>query len=241
MLGVFVLLLGIVLPKGAGNSGTASASKSGSQNREENYFALIAKAGIIPIFGCIIMMGFLRDGIESWLPTLYSEAFSRSSEESVLVSVILPLFSILSISIITVLRKTRLFSNEIRGSAILFLASLAFCIPTVLMIKLEATVFRFICLLLSGLVCACMHGCNFLLISCLPGRFASHGRAATTSGFCNACTYVGAAISNYGIGVIAENLGWTATVISWIIVSALGILLAVFAFRKYSGFIKSEN
>jgi hypothetical protein len=44
------------------------------------------------------MMGILRDGIESWLPTLYSEAFNRDASESILVSVALPIFSIISIS-----------------------------------------------------------------------------------------------------------------------------------------------
>jgi sugar phosphate permease len=83
-----------------------------------------------------------------------------------------------------------------------------------------------------------MHGCNFLLISCMPGRFASYRKAATTSGFSNACTYVGAAISMYGIPSDAEAFGWRATVGSWFIVAALGLAASLIAVGAYTAFIK---
>jgi sugar phosphate permease len=86
-----------------------------------------------------------------------------------------------------------------------------------------------------------MHSCNFLLISCVPGRFKKTGRASTVSGCCNACTYIGAAVSMYGIALISDNLGWSATIISWIGICILGVVFAVFAFKKYTGFLKSDK
>ena len=86
-----------------------------------------------------------------------------------------------------------------------------------------------------------MHACNFLFISCLPSRFAKHGKAATTSGFCNAFVYVGAAVSMYGMAIVSEKFGWRATILSWLIVAALGALFAALSYRAYTKFINKEN
>ena len=215
-----------------------------SNNNDENqgsFFALFLKAGIIPIFFAIIMMGFLRDGIESWLPTLYTEAFGREASESILVSAVLPIFSIVSIVAITAAHKTRFFANEALGSAILFLAAIVITIPLTILINFEQSALRLVCLVLAALICACMHAINFLYISCLPGRFAKYGKAATASGFCNACTYIGAAISMYGIAAIAEWMGWSATALSWIFISLLGVVFSIVAYRKYTKFINTTK
>ena len=186
-------------------------------------------------------MGFLRDGIESWLPTLYGEAFGRTASESILVSAILPVFSILSVTAIKIAHKTRLFYNESSGSMVLFCATAALCVPLAIMINFEQAAWRLVCLIIAALICGTMHAVNFLYISCLPGRFAAYGKAATASGFCNAFTYVGAAISMYGIAAVTEWMGWSATAISWILVAALGAVCSLFALRKYTTFLKKSN
>ena len=215
----------------------AQASKAQS----DGFFPLFLRAGLLPIFLSIIAMGFLRDGIESWLPTLYSEAFGRTASESILVSAVLPVFSILSVTAITAAHKTRLFSNESRGSAILFAGAALICVPLAVLINFERTAWRLVCLVLAALICGTMHAINFLYISCVPGRFAAYGRAATASGFCNAFTYVGAAVSMYGIAAVSEWMGWSATAISWILVALLGALCSLLALRKYAAFLKESN
>ena len=189
---------------------TDSVSQTPTGIGMSEYMRLLLSAGIIPIFICIIMMGFLRDGIETWLPTLYCEAFERDASESILISGVLPVFSIISICLITVLRKTKLFKNEALGCAVLFGIGVAIAVPLFFMIENTDAFSRIACLVLVALIAALMHACNFLLISCMPGRFASVGKSATTSGFSNACTYIGAAISMYGIPYVAEGFPSTA-------------------------------
>ncbi len=231
----FVIALRIVLP--ADTSTIASPITQKAVGEKIPIGRIMIEAGILPVFGCIVVTGFLRDGIESWLPTLYSEAFGRESTESILVSVILPIFSILSVAAITAMHKKPLFNNEIRGAGILFALAIVLCVPLALLISNETVAARVICLVLAAVICAAMHAVNFLLISCLPGRFASYGRSSTVSGLTNACIYIGAAASMYGIAVISEALGWSAAVVSWMIIAAAGIVLAVFAYRKYTKFI----
>ena len=203
--------------------------------------AVLVSSGIIPIFGCIIMCGILRDGIETWLPTLYGQAFDREASESILVSMALPIFSVLAVTVVTVLHRRKFFNNEIRGAAVLFLFAAALCLPISLLISVKATFPRFVCLFLAALVCASMHGINFLLISCLPGRFARFGRASTVGGLVNAFVYIGAAAATYGFALISEHAGWSATTLSWMIVGGVGVVLAILAYRKYTAFIDTKD
>ena len=208
---------------------------------EESVIGIFRRTGVIPILVCIVACGFLRDGIESWLPTLYSEAFNRDAGESILVSVILPIFSIVSISLIKIIHRIKIFNNEATGSAVLFLGSAVLCIPLAILISIDAAPARIAALFLTALVCAAMHGVNFLLISCLPGRFSRFCRASTVSGLTNACVYIGAATATYGIALVSEHFGWTATIISWIAVAMIGVIMAIPSFKRYSGFINEEE
>ena len=230
----------IVKEKGEKTPEVNTTSAPVSTKRAEDFDIFLKRAvaaGLIPILVAIVTMGFLRDGIESWLPTLYSEAFGRDASESVLVSVLLPIFSVLSIAIITVLHRSPLFGNEVRGALVIFAMAAITCIPLSILITSEASFIRIICLVLAALVCGFMHAINFLLISCLPGRFSGMGRSATASGFCNACVYVGAAISMYGIAA-TSTFGWNVTAMTWIGIAAVGAIAAFIALKSYSRFIK---
>ncbi len=238
---IFITTMSLVLPKQPLiYVRKAKKSDTGAQKTpsELKLGGLFASTGIIPIFICIIAMGFMRDGIESWLPTLYMEVFNKSSESSILISVALPIFSIISLFAVRAVHKGKTFNNEARGSLILFGASALLCVPLAFLINVKGNFCQILCLLIACIVCALMHSCNFLLISCVPGRFAKTGRASTVSGFCNACTYIGAAASMYGIAFISRVFGWSATICSWIGICLMGVAFAMFAFNKYSKFLK---
>ncbi len=236
---IFIVAMQIILPKNAEKIDT-SATKF--ENAEKiSIWQILIRNGVLPIFVCIIAMGFLRDGIESWLPTLYKEAFNQSSESSILVSVALPIFSIISLFAVRAIHKGKIFNNEVRGAGILFALSIVLCVPLCFLININSSACRIACLLLACVVCAFMHSCNFLLISCVPGRFAKTGRASTVSGFCNACTYIGAAVSMYGIALVSDAFGWSATIIFWIGICLLGVAFAFLAFTKYTKFLHSDN
>ena len=212
--------------------------KKAKKTNSESFAKIAHKAGLFPIFVSIVSMGFLRDGIETWLPSLYANITGKEAAESTLLSSILPIFAIISIVIITLLHKTRLFKNEVLGCMIIFIVCIALSLPLPFIMKHESMLLRGTCLVISALITACMHGINFLLISCLPGRFVKTGRTSTASGITNAFTYVGAAISSYALPAISSRFDWSASAVSWIIVSVIGVTAAIFAIRKYTAFIK---
>ena len=240
---IFLIAMHFVLPKNI-EPKEIESTKEETENQttnKESVYQVFVKNGVLPIFVCIIAMGFLRDGIESWLPTLYSDVFKQSSENSILVSVVLPIFSIISLFAVRAIHKFKLFNNEVRGAGILFALSVVLCIPLYFLIGINNSVCRILCLLLACVVCAFMHSCNFLLISCVPGRFAKTGRASTIGGFCNACTYIGASISMYGIALVSDAFGWNGTIVSWIGVCLLGVIFAILSFKKYTNYLKNDK
>ena len=243
---VFALALHIVLPKRIENTVNAPLKDEKTDvltvaEKSDNLLTVLRKSGIFTVFVCIIVLGFLRDGIESWLPMLYSEAFGKDVSESTLVSMILPVFSIISITLVTALHRKGVLENEVSGSAVLFIVSLVLAVPLAFFVGMDGTFFNIAALLLTAFICAAMHGINFLLISCLPGRFAKIGRSATVSGVCNSCVYIGAAISTYGIALVSEHMGWSVTVATWCVILLIGILFAYLSYRRYTDMIKKEE
>ena len=239
----FAVAMSLIIPKEC----VAEASVPDTSNvpsatvTDEKLMTVLRKSGIFTVFVCIVVVGFLRDGIESWLPMLYSEAFNRDVSSSTLVSIILPIFSILSISIVTVLYRKRILGNEVSGSAILFGISLVLAIPLVFFLGMDGAFFRVAALFITACICGAMHGVNFLLISCLPGRFAKIGRSATVSGVCNSCVYIGAAISTYGIALISERMGWAVTAATWCGILAIGISFAILSYKRYTAMLKENK
>lgn len=233
---IFIIALRRTLPAHP-HAVTAMLPKTAKKG---GYFSLIASAGILPLLLSVSLQGYLRDGIDSWLPTLFSELFAVEAAGSTLLSVILPVFAIFSMFLSLKLHR-RLLKNEALGTGVLFGFSTLFALVLYFLIGVAGPVAGVLTLLLAALITTCAHCCNFFLISCLPGHFARYGRAATTSGFCNAFTYLGSAASSYGIALIATHFDWKTNVLSWVLLSALGVLCSLLAYRRYTRFFRESE
>ena len=192
---------------------------------------LIIRAGLIPLFFAIIIMGMLRDGIQTWMPTYVSEVLKMDSSSSILTTVLLPIFSAISVALAKVLySKVR---NEMRT---------AFLIYAVGAVASTLLIFTFTSLpvfgvLMVALINSAMHGTNLILISMVPAKFKKYGKISTFSGLINAFVYVGAAISTYGIAVISEKAGWLATIICWAALAIIGTLICLLRIKKWTRFV----
>lgn len=197
---------------------------------------LFLATGTVYIMGGIVLQGFLKDGVQSWLPNFFTDTFGLSASGAILSNAVLPLFNILVVSAATLLYR-KVFRNEVR-EALAFFGVIVVC-SLLLAVFIDRSAVA--CLLLAALITGCAHGVNLCFISFVPRRFAGCGKVAVASGLLNACTYIGSATSSYGIALIAERMGWRATLISWGAVALAGILLCVLASRKWGRFIKNEQ
>ncbi|MBR4071303.1 MAG: MFS transporter [Clostridia bacterium] len=180
------------------------------------------------IMAAIILQGMLRDGVTTWMPTYISDVYDLSNIISILTGVILPVFSILCIKITSKLYMKH-FTNPVWCGCVVFGVG---AVSALGIYFLSGRLVAF-SVLFSALLTGCMHGVNYLLVCMIPAYFKKYGNVSTASGVINSCTYIGSAISTYGIALISERLGWSFTIMTWIIIGVLGTALCLFSFKGW--------
>lgn len=178
----------------------------------------------------IMLQGMLRDGVTNWMPSFLLETFGLSEENSIVSTVILAIFTMISYSAFSALQK-RFFKNEVACAATIFAGSAIVCALLFAVNKFFPSAALIPSLVLMALTVAAMHGINLMLISIVPRRFAVFGKVSTYSGILNASTYVGAALSTYGFAALAERFDWNFTILTWIAISFVGAVVCFFGAR----------
>lgn len=213
--------------------GKAETTAKTKDEKTISVWGLIALVGLVPIFLAIILQGILRDGIQTWLPSLVNEQFHLSESSSILSTSILPVLSIVSVTTANfIYHKIR---NELKTAFVMFGIACIATIPLCIGMPVPALLTVFLAALISG----CMHGVNHMLIGLIPKRFSKYGMVSTFSGILNAFTYIGASLSTYGFAAISDNIGWNAVRISWCFVAVIGTAICFFKIKSWSEFIKS--
>lgn len=172
------------------------------------------------IMVAIILQGMLRDGVTTWMPTYIKDTYNLGNAVSILTGVVLPIFSILSFWLATRL-YIKVLTNPITCACVFFLLGTLSSVG-IYFITGKSAAFS---VLLSAILTGAMHGVNLMLVCMLPPYFEKSGKVSTVSGVINSCTYIGSAISTYGIAIISESFGWGSTVKIWILIAALGTLI----------------
>ena len=176
----------------------------------------------------IILQGMLRDGVTTWMPSYISETYNLGSSISILTGVILPLFSVLSFQIAARLYMYKL-KNPMTCAAVIFGAGTLSAALLYLVTGRNAA----LSVLFSAMITGCMHGINLILICYIPAFYKKNGSISTISGVLNSCTYIGSAISTYGIALLSESLGWGFTILSWIVIAALGTIACAVCIKPW--------
>ena len=209
----------------------AAAKKDNQVNAAPSGFQPKMLLLMASVFLCIVLQGFLRDGVTSWTPSYISDIFQLSSSASILSGVILPLFSILCFLLASVIHR-RFFRNELLCSGVIFgVGSIA--AVTLFLFEGSNIVLNLLCL---ALLAGSMHGVNLILLCIVPPHFAKHGHVSLISGILNAGTYVGSAVSAYGTALFSEAFGWKNTILLWAAVALLGTVLCLFLKKKWAAF-----
>lgn len=187
------------------------------------------------MMGVIICQGTLRDGITTWMPTYLADTYHMQSGKSILTGVLLPLFGMVCYQIVLWMNR-KLVKNELQCAAIIFGVGLVSLLALRL---LHAHSFALSVLILAFAV-ASMHGVNLIMTCMTPKYLAGSGKISMISGLLNACTYIGSALSMYGVALIADRFGWTVTESLWCAVALLGTLCAAACVPKWGKLRKGQ-
>lgn len=187
------------------------------------------------MMGVIICQGTLRDGITTWMPTYLADTYHMESGKSILTGVLLPLFGMVCYQIVLWMNR-KLVKNELQCAAIIFGVGLVSLLALRL---LHAHSFALSVLILAFAV-ASMHGVNLIMTSMTPKYLAGSGKISMISGLLNACTYIGSALSMYGVALIADRFSWTVTESLWCGVALIGTLCAAACVPKWGKLRKGQ-
>ena len=199
----------------------------------------LPRAALLPVLFIglgIIFQGMLRDGVTTWMPTYLVEVFSFENSTSILATVSLAVFSMLSFYFFSWFYE-RFFKNEVRCASVIYL--MVILTGSLLSVFWQANTVLSITLLV--LLCSAAHGVNLMLITHVPKRFKRYGNISAISGCLNACTYVGSAISTYGVALLVERKGWQFTIGSWVVIGALGLIACAIATRPWWKFFRVNS
>ena len=193
-----------------------------SVEKKTGFFRFFIVSGLLFICLSMVINGFVRDGIDEWLPTYFKTAFSLGSDSATLIAVITPLFAILFIELANILYQTVFRKNELWECGAFFLLSLVasfllifFCETNILL-----------SLVLLALVNGSVHSINFCLTTLAPRRFEASGHLSTVAGVVNASVYVGSTFASTVVSVVFTASGWSATFLMFALLSMLGVLLS---------------
>ena len=203
----------------------AKAEKADKANHKHILFNPL----MIGVMVAIALQGMLRDGVTTWMPSYISETYNLSNIIAILTGVILPLFSIITFQITSKLHRTVL-KNPLSCAGVIFLAGTIAALGLVFTTGRNAA----LSVIFSALLTGSMHGVNLILICMIPAYFKKYGNVSTVSGILNSCTYVGSAVSTYGIAIISEKFDWSTTLLIWLLIAVLGTLICFISIKPWN-------
>lgn len=199
---------------------------------------IFTSSPLIIIMIVIICQGMLRDGVETWMPSYLHDSFGLDTSSSILTSVGLPIFSILSIKLTSFL-YIRFFKSEMVCGAFIF--GLGLIASALLGAFANTSVI--LSTLLVVLIAGAMHGVNLILTCYVSAEYGKYGKVSFISGLLNSCTYIGSAIFTYGVAKLADMFDWQTTIFCWAAVALIGTLCCILSLRgwkKFTGLSKEE-
>ena len=179
--------------------------------------ALLPFISVIAIFA--ISNNLIKDGLTAWTPDILSSLYETPDWLSILLTLLLPVLGIVGSFVAVWVEK--LTKNFVLSCAILF-ASASVLVGTVIIFisssHLSVTIICF------ALVSCLMAGVNNVITSMIPLELKDKADPGKLSGILNGFCYLGSTISSYGLGLIADGLGWGAVFQTLLCVALFSVL-----------------
>lgn len=191
------------------------------------FIKLVFSPAVLVILLPLVVQGVLKDGVTAWVPTYISETFMTSPVTSVLAATVLPIVNLSGAYAAQYVRK-KFFESEIKVSMVFFFIALA----ALMALFFFSNVSIILTVALLAIITSSMLAINTALVSFVPMHFAKYGRSSTMSGFLNSVAYVGSAVSTVSIGLLVSNAGWSVTILSWGIVTAVALVVCIIGRKK---------
>ena len=165
-----------------------------------------------------VINGFVKDGVVSWMPVILSETYFLEDYFSMLLTLILPLISVVGTIFIQIIHK----KVKSYFAILSFLSVVAFCLSAAIGVCYKKGLVPTITL--SAVLMCIMYGVNNILISALPLENYSGNASGKAAGLFNMFCYLGSTAATVIVGGVAESGSWGQVFFLLAGICAAGIL-----------------
>ena len=190
---------------------------------ERKKVKISASTLIMVIIICVfaVVCNLIKDGVQTWTPSVLKEEFSLGNGLSTALTLLLPVVGIFGSMLALALQKK--IPNYIMVLGVLFTLSggmLAGVMATLTVSWIPAIAFLAFSTLISQAI-------NNVITSIVPLQLRREINSGLLAGILNGCCYVGSTISGYGLGAVASNFGWNSVFVLLVVLCAVAVVISL--------------
>ena len=160
---------------------------------------------------CAIGVNLTKDGLTTWVPSILKEEFNMSDSLSILLTLFLPILAVFGNAY--ALKIHNKIPDYVTHCGVIFAVMFGFIAVIIGSLALKIAAVMLIGLVVVNFLASSL---NSLITSIFPLFMRGKVNSGLCAGILNGFCYLGSTISSYGLGVIADNFGWTAVFITLI-------------------------
>lgn len=164
--------------------------------------------------------GFIKDGINTWVPSVLYEEFNVSQSFSILLTLLLPLLSTFGAAIIKKIHE-KIESHAVMN-CIMFTFSAFICGGILLSMRIHSLAAVMICFILVACAMAMINNVITSMFALDNRRLLNAGFAA---GLLNTFCYIGSTTTSYALGAVSQSSGWNAVFVIMLSVCAAAAVI----------------
>ena len=212
-----------------------TGTKSDKKGREIRLLALL-HTGLIGLAITIMFNGVLKDGLDLWVQTIFTEHFGIDISTTVMISFLFPILSVLGVFISRYLLEN-VFHNEMITCTVLYLVSsvalMIFAICAWFFVPENSLMAALISGICIAIALALVNGINNIVLTFIPMDYIKLNLTSTITGIFDSLSYLSAAISGIVAGLLSEHLGWISVIIYFLLVCIGGLILSIVNISSY--------
>lgn len=171
-----------------------------------------------------ISLGFVREGISLWAPTMLAEIFNLNIKLTTNVALFIPLFNFFGVIAVR-LFIDKLQDKETTLSLIFFIIGIISCI--LLFFFKNTSIFIYLSLL--AICSSCLYGASSVIVSVIPMKYSM---TSSVAGLLDFSIYLGAGLSGIITGFVSNNYGWNIVLLVWGLIGIVGCTIMFIASRN---------
>ncbi len=199
--------------------GISPAGGEGEAKAHMSLFALLRERDILLMCIPSVFHGVMKENVSVWMVTFAIATFGIDLSTSSYYVLLIPVIGLIG----RLAYPMALSAAREKENTVSFIGFILCAIASVLLLFPSLGIVAAVIAL--GLVYAASSMINTSITSIYPTSFLKSGNVASVSGLLDFASYLGAGISGVVYGVVIEHFGYQPMFISWIVISALSILV----------------